>query len=307
MGYKIYEQGTNPDFDPTDISPYGHNNPQHITDDELATLTLDDYNLTPESIKAYLFGVKVIDPDTNAEMGDAFYESIIQAALSKAEQTFDIAIFPRWIKNEHHDFYENDANSYMYQKLFKRPVIQAKDFYMEFSGKPLIRYDPSWWRVYNLPADIEVYPTPIMQAGMMSHYDFNNTLMVGQPQMSQVFGVPMTNTADFAPQAFDLTYLAGLLPRKNANYSYDWEMPADLEQLIIKYALKELLEVWGKLIIGAGIAAKKLSMDGISEEITTTQSAMYTGSAADIAQIDGDIDKLETRLKSYFGISWGVV
>ena len=55
------------------------------------------------------------------------------------------------------------------------------------------------------------------------------------------------------------------------------------------------------LIIGAGIANKSLDVDGISETIGTTQSAMYGGASAQIIQIDSDIEELLKGLQSYFG------
>ena len=81
----------------------------------------------------------------------------------------------------------------------------------------------------------------------------------------------------------------------------------DLEQLVIKYAIKEIFQQWGRLIIGAGIAGKSLSIDGVTESIQTTQSAMYGGASADIKQIDEDIDRLERDLASYFGMNLGII
>lgn len=55
------------------------------------------------------------------------------------------------------------------------------------------------------------------------------------------------------------------------------------------------------MIIGAGIANKTLDVDGITESIGTTQSAMYGGASAQIIQIDADIKELLDALRSYFG------
>ena len=65
--------------------------------------------------------------------------------------------------------------------------------------------------------------------------------------------------------------------------------------------MRELFKVGGRLIIGAGIASRTLTIDGVSETINTTQSAMYGGYSAEILQIDQDIDKMLGRLRSYFG------
>ena len=55
------------------------------------------------------------------------------------------------------------------------------------------------------------------------------------------------------------------------------------------------------IIIGAGIANKTLEVDGITETIGTTQSAMYGGASAQIIQINEDIKELLGALRSYFG------
>ena len=65
--------------------------------------------------------------------------------------------------------------------------------------------------------------------------------------------------------------------------------------------MKELFKVGGRLIIGAGIASRSLSMDDVTESVVTTQSAMYGGYSADILQIDADIKDLVSKLRSYFG------
>lgn len=64
---------------------------------------------------------------------------------------------------------------------------------------------------------------------------------------------------------------------------------------------EEIYQVWGNLIIGAGIANKTLSVDGITETIGTTQSAMYGGASAQILQINEDIKELISGLQAYYG------
>lgn len=280
--------------------PYSHGNPKHIAIEEVEQLTLKDYGWTPETIKAYMYGVSVVDPETGKEMGDAFYNHVYEVAIAKAEKELDIAILPRIIVGEHHDFYSNDFNSYMYTHTYKRPILQVEELKLEINGQPMYNYPSNWWKVYNLAGHVELYPTALLQSGLGQIY---NTVLGGYPTLA---GMP-TGNPNHSPQMIHLTYVAGLLPRKRAGISYDWELPPDLEQLVIKYALKEVFQVWGRLIIGAGIASKQLSIDGISESIETTQSAMYTGSSADIGLIDQDIKELVTNLKSYFGMNLGII
>lgn len=286
--------------DPSVYAPYSHGNPKRIDLEEIDKIELADYGWTPDAIKAYMFGVEVRDPETGELMGDAFYNHVFETAIAKAEKALDIVILPR-LEYEHHDYHQSDFNSYMYTHAFKKPIIQVESLKLEFNGRPIYRYPSNWWKVYTLAGHVELYPTALMQTGVGMGYEgvFN-----GYPQLA---GMPPQGGRSFAPQMIHLEYVAGLLPRKRAGICRDWEVPSDLEQLVIKYALKEIFQVWGRLIIGAGIAGRSLVMDGISETIQTTQSAMYQGAGADIDLIDKDIDELLRGLKSYFGMNLGII
>lgn len=289
------------DVNGTQYSPYSHGNPQHIDIAEIEKLTLADYGWTADAVKAYMFGVELKDPETGEVMGDAFYDHIFETAIAKAEKELDIAILPRVIVDEHHDYYQSDFNSYMYTHAYKKPILQVESLKLELNGRPIYNYPSNWWKVYTLAGHVELYPTALMQTGMGMAY---NDIWGGYPQLA---GLPPASGGTFAPQMIHLDYVAGMLPRKRRGVSYDWELPPDLEQLVIKYALREIFQLWGRLIIGAGIASKSLTIDGVSETIVTTQSAMYSGAAADIILINEDIDKLLAGLKSHFGMNFGII
>ena len=280
-----------------------HGNPLRVKPEDVGKYTLADYGWTPEALKSYMFGVPVRDPETGQEMSDTYYQHYLEVAVAKAEKELDIAILPRFIQNEHHDYYSSDFNSYMYTHTYKRPILYVDSFTLEMSGRQIYNYNREWWRVYGLAGHIEVMPTALMQSAMGGMgYD------IGVYGMPMYAGLPVVgNQQTFAPQMIHVDYVAGLLPRERAGVSNEWEVPADLEQLVLKYALVEVFQQWGRLIIGAGIAGRTLSIDGISETVQTTQSAMYSGSSADILLIKEDIADLEANLKSYFGMSFNVV
>ncbi len=283
-------------------TPITHGNPQHIDPEKLDSITLADYGWTPATIKSYMFGIYLRDPETGAEMGDDFYNSMIETAISRAEQALDIAIFPRRISGEHHDYYANDYNSYMYVHTFQRPILQVEKLRLEMNGRLVYDYPTDWWKVYTLAGHIQLFPTTVMPG-----FFGGATGSGGFGAFPNLMGIPPSNNGNSAPQMLHVDYIAGMIPRSHAGYHYDWEVSASLEQLIIKYALVEIFQVWGRLIIGAGIASRQLIVDGISESIDTTQSAMYTGSAADIELINKDISDLLTNLKSYYGMNLGII
>ena len=278
-------------------SPYGENNPKRVDLDKVEGYTLADFGLTPKAVKAYMYGVTVQDPETGKEMGDEFFNHILETKVAYAEDKLDIAILPRVIGREHHDYYENEYNSYAYVSLYKRPVLQVETFKLVMNNFKIFDYPSEWWKIYPSAGQIQVFPSPLLQAtGIMT----NN-------QSLGVLGMPVswmaTNNlvqSNYAPQTFDIDYVAGFLPPSRAGVTRDFEFPMELQQLIIKYALKEVFQVWGRLLIGAGIASYGRSIDGLSENVVTTQSAMYTGSRADIDIIDADIANLEGALAQKF-------
>lgn len=288
QGYEPERYGK--DYQP---SKYTHNNPKRVSLEELDKITLEDYGLTPAAVKSYMFGLDVSDPKTGKPIGNDFYMSCIENAITQVEHELDIAIFPR-IEEEHHDFYSEDFNSYMYTHVFKRPIIQVENLGLEMNGRGVYSYPSKWWSVYPLAGHIEIMPTPLMQSG--------NNFMNGTVAPYPVLPITRPNYGKtFAPQMIHVEYVAGLLPRKNAAYNRQYEMPATLEKMILKVAVKEIFEMWGRLLVQPGLASTSISIDGISQSMGTTQSAMYGAVSADITQINEDIAGLKQSLKKYFG------
>lgn len=274
--------------------PSREKNPIRITPEELATITMADYNLTPDTVKAYMQGLDVIDPKTGQPISDDFYQHTLEGAVTQAEHLLDIAIFPR-VELEYHDYHSEEFNSYVYTHAFKRPIIQVAKYSLNMNGRDLYNYPRDWWNVYHLSGHIEVLPSPMMTSSSIGAIS-----PTGQP-FPMVYSTRPGSSMGFAPQMIELEYVAGLLPRQNAMHNRQWEMPATLEKLIIKFAVREIFQLWGRLLVQPGLASTHISIDGISESMGTTQSAMYGAVSADINQINEDIKELEKTLRSYFG------
>jgi hypothetical protein len=282
-------------------NPYSHNNPQAINIDDVNKYTLADYGFTVDAVKLNHFGVSVTDPRTGEHLPDAFYESKLEAAVSQVEKMLDIVILPR-VLTEHHDFYSNDFNSHMFIHTFHRPILQVEAVRLEYGQSAIYNYPTKWWRVYNLPGHLQMLPNTMLSGGsdglsLIQAYS-------GYPMIS---GLPQTAGSKFAPQMFHVKYVAGMLPPTRRGVTAPNEMHPDLWNLVVKVALREVFEQWGRLIIGAGIANMSISIDGVSQSIDTTQSAMYGGASADIVQLDKDIQDLVSGLKSYYGNNLGII
>ena len=286
-------------------STYDINNPKRIDLAKVNDVTPADIGLTPYMIKKYMFGLRIVDPNTKQELDDSVYEHLIDTKIPYAEQQLGIAILPRIVANERHDYYANDFMHYNYIQTYERPILQVNSVEMMYNNQRLEKFPTSWLKVYTRTGEIEVNPAVIV--GDSSVMNGGEAYMDGTQAISSapLWGLPGIASTDVVPQALQYTYVAGMLPPTRRGVTRDWEVPLDLVQLIAKYVLRELLEIWGDLIIGAGIAGESLSVDGISESTTTTQSAMYTGGAARIKLIDDTIASLEQGLRNRYGYNKG--
>lgn len=279
---------------------YTHNNPKMIDISTIDSYTLDSFGLTIDAVKANHFGIDITDPRTGEHLPDAFYKSKIEAAVALAEKMLDIVILPRYV-TEHADFYRNDFESFMYIHAAQKPVLQLEKVALEYGPQMVFNYPPDWWRVYQLNGHFEMLPTLLLSGGS------NLSLAQAYSGYPMIAGVPYTTGNEFAPQMFHVEYVAGMLPPARRGVTQPYEMHPDLWNLIVKIALKEVFQQWGRLIIGAGIANMTFSIDGVSQSIDTTQSAMYGGAYADISQLDRDIEQLYNGLKSYYGVNIGLI
>lgn len=282
---------------------YTRNNPQRITPAEMETLELSDYGLSAGTVKGEMFGMQVVDPQTGEPLNDTFYTSKIEKAVSYAEQKFDIAIFPRLIE-EFHDYNAPDFNSYMYIHTFKRPIIQVEDIALDIGADyhdmnydrradqyNRKRYPRDKWKVYSLPGHIEIMTSPFQTM-------VNRDLMYNPIyQYNNPYAYPKTS----APQVISTKYIAGLLPRKHSGYNKDWEMPATLEEYINKTVVKQIFQVYGRMIVPIGTQSYSLSMDGIVENVSSNQTSTNTAVAGEVKQLNSDLADLESALRSYFG------
>ena len=86
----------------------------------------------------------------------------------------------------------------------------------------------------------------------------------------------------------DLQYITG--------FDLD-SMPMDLINLVGKLATFGPLGIAGDLILGAGIAAQSLGVDGLSQSISSTSSATNAGYGARILQYSKEITETVKKIK----------
>lgn len=285
------------------LSPYQEGNPKRINPDSVEKYTLEDFGITIDQVKLQLFGINVIDPSTGKALPDRYYELAIKSAIAWAEKRFDIKILPRFVTEEK-DFYLNEGSDYLYQSLIQRPVLQVEDFKVNLNGAGYVNFPSMWWKVNPLTASLQVTPGYGLNTG---------TLYGGISDISRIGyalnydALSLGANANYAPQLFHINYIAGMIPQERDGVEQDWEMPQDLFFVILKQAAKDVLQIFGWLVMNPGIASQTITMDNITESRTSTASAMYGGASADILQLDKAIDQLSAGLDSKYGINVGMI
>ena len=206
-----------------------------------------------------------------------FLVSSLNSAIDRAEQMFDICITPREIKDELHDFEgHNIFDSYQYTPLFKRPVRKINSMVYKMGNQRILEVPKSWIQLDSRVGDVTIFP-PSTGASYI------------QPAFGAALPYFMHNS--YMPMAISIDYEAGMDKKDVPHTLLDW---------IYKYAAITIFEVWGDQIIGAGIASSSISIDGLSQSIGTTQSAMYGGASARILEYRKDLDELTPIIRKYF-------
>ena len=225
----------------------------------------------------YLFGVIVRNRETNENLPDDVYQFFIDNAVSMLEHFLDISISP--VKNfeEYKDYRLNDYADWGYFYLNNYPVKAIRKlelvYFRDEDGDPqVVQTIPNnWLRLQAHDGIVRLIPNARFPANL---------------QISQTGAYfPEILRSQFVPHLWRITYDYGFDPGC---------VPVLLNQAIGTIAAIQALIVGGHLIIGAGIAATSISLDGLSQSIQTTQSAENSGYSAVIKDYS---DKLFGKTK----------
>lgn len=228
-------------------------------------------------IARYFFGIGLTD-DAGRRLPDAVFEHYILNAIRWLEHTLDIPILPTSFV-ENHDYYRGDYLAFCLLQLDNYPVISVEEFRVAYpSGQSVIVFPNEWLRLDPAKGTLQVVPT----AGTLSEVAIGQ----GGSFLPAIFG-----GMDYLPQLFEVSYTAGFEVGR---------VPRDIVDVIGMMAALGPFNIFGDLITGAGIGNLSLSLDGLSQSITTTQSAMYGGYGNRVVQYTKQIKEQITNLRRYY-------
>ncbi len=247
--------------------------------------------ITPTQLKKeYLFGVDLTD-DAGNEISNSTLQSYIDNATSMLEHFLDISITPVMGEIEEKDYNFNEyfewgffqINSYPVQKITSIELTYFRDE----NGDPdvLVTIPNNWVRLDNHSGIIRLIPNAKFPANL---------------QISALGNYfPEILKTDKVPNLWRITYDHGFA---------DGCIPVAINDAIARLASIQALTTAGFLVIGAGIGSQSLSIDGLSQSISTTQSAensIFSGNILDHKRVlfgerKDDPSALLSILKSYY-------
>ena len=231
-------------------------------------------------INNYLFGIDLSDANGNP-LPRSLFSHYLNSAIDYLQNLLDIVITDTTFV-ERHDYIRNDYQNWGFIQLDHNPVKEVKSVTMMYGNRPSVNIPLDWVQLDKLTGQITLFPA----SGSA------NSLIIGQTGL--LFG--FQSQWDYAPMLWEVEYVAGI----DEN---DKSMPLTmLMEAIYKRASTGILNVWGDLIIGAGIANQSVSIDGLSQSIGTTQSAMFGGASARVEAYNKDLKEiLLPALRQKFG------
>lgn len=209
-----------------------------------------------ELVEQYLWGQ---DPAFVADDGSSqplyTYAHNIRYGISVVEQKLGIKLLPTHIVEKHDYMRENGMARGMWPSfhLDQFPVIGTPTITLNVPGATAEAYPEEWVRVHEETGDLMLVPD-----GVVSGPGFPGALL---------------SRHQFIPDAFEIEYFAGFEPGS---------LPAALKEIVGLEAALGPLNVGGDLVGGAGLAGTSISLDGLSQSITTTNSSTNAGFGARI-------------------------
>ena len=217
----------------------------------------------------YLFGIDLSDQEGNP-LPDSLFAHYIDSAVDWLQNLLDIQISELEVSGEQHDYNRSDYQNWGYLQTFHNPVKEVKAVKMMYGNRPSVDIPLDWIKLDKLTGQLHIFPSE----GSAGSLIIGNTgLLAGVDENDKTF-----------PTAL-------------------------LQEAIYKRAACGILNVWGDLILGAGIASQSVSIDGVSQSIGTTQSAMFGGASARIESYTKDINEqiLPSLKMKFSGIRMVVV
>ena len=245
--------------------------------------------LSPSDIRSiYLFGIDVrgINGEVMSDDDITFY---ITSAQQELEKWLNLK-FRKQVVEESQSFYRDDWRHWGFMRV-TYPVVCPLKLDGFLNKVKQISYPSDWLTTKRINTSPELYNRNVylVPAGSATSHS-EAVIFSGLIPNLGVVG------AKHIPNYWTFRYVTG------------WDrVPEDIINAVGKIASISVLNVFGDILLGAGIASQSLSIDGLSQSIGTTQSAENSAFSARIKQYLSELKKDLPHLKDYYrGFSMAV-
>lgn len=259
-------------------------------------LTLETYHESDRSlpisadyvVKNFMFGIPLCTRD-GRELSLEVIEEKIKNVTSHLENWLNIKL-TRQVVSEEADFIRSEWVQWGYLQC-NYPVLGIKSLKGYINNIIQIEYPSEWISFKSSSEEIlkdrNVFLVPAGSQGA----ETNSLVFSGITPHLGFFGF------DRIPNYWNIEYCTGFE-----------KVPGDLKEVIGKLVAIEIFAILGDILLGAGIASTSLGFDGLSQSITTTQSAENSAYSARVRQYQKDLKSQLPKIKDYYsGFNFTVV
>lgn len=208
---------------------------------------------------------------------------------------------------------QEEIEKYLGIKLYKQLIEEIGDYYRdEFKGTGFVKTQ----YVVNESLALDGFIGEFKQLSYPKEWLTSNTTN-GIGNSRQIVVVPNSNVSATSINA--AIFAGSVLPHlglvNSTSIGSYWhkryitgygceELPYDLLDICGKWAALRVFNILGDLALGPGIASTSISLDGLSQSVSSTASATFSAFSARILQYTKEIDSTLKRLTgTYKGIS----
>lgn len=201
----------------------------------------------------YLFGVDLRDGNGNA-IADDVIEAFVAVAIDYIEHMLEAPIEPTPF-TEFLDYKMPEYRTFVYIQTVHYPIVELEEVKLKYGNGTEIDWPEEWYKLYGRSGQIQLLPT----FGTFNRIAFS---VSGQVSPGLLYG-------KYAPQVLFVKGKYGLADAAG-------QVQPLINQAVGLYAAIYLLQMLGDIgPAGPGVQASSISMDGLAQSISTSNSAMY--------------------------------
>lgn len=245
-----------------------------------------------ELLSLYFYGIEIVNKQ-GTSINPAFLEWYIRAAQNEIENFLQIRLVKQ-IVEERSDYYMNEFRGTGFVRT-KLPIKRALSMKGKLGDQQVVSY-PEHWLVFNRVNDNStsrqflVTPNSNVSETTLSEAVYGTNIIASLGLVNR----------DQVASYWEIKYITG----------FDiLNPPFDIMNLVGKMASIGLFDIMGDIALGtAALASYSLSIDGLSQSISTTNSATSAAYNARVLAYQKEIkDTLEKLKGVYKGITFSAI